>query len=64
MLNSLFVTTKPSTISALLMSEETFSRRLSQLINQIKNHPNAEEILRLAQEQLADDTLVLPAEVS
>lgn len=43
------------------MSEETFNRRLSQLIKEVTQHPNAEEILRLAEEQLADDTLVLHA---
>lgn len=41
------------------MTERTFSRRLQQLIEQVNNHPNREEILRLAQEQLIDDTLVL-----
>lgn len=46
------------------MSEQTFSRRLSQLIQQVKNHPNREEILRLAQEQLIDDTFVLPAQAA
>jgi hypothetical protein len=41
------------------MTERTFSRRLQQLIQQVKTHPNREEILRLAQEQLLDDTFVL-----
>lgn len=38
------------------MSEQTFSRRLQQLISQLENHPHREEILKLASEQLADDS--------
>lgn len=41
------------------MSDYTFSRRLQQLIKQLESHPDREEILRLAQEQLVDDTVVL-----
>lgn len=41
------------------MTEYTYSRRLYQLIQDLKDHPNREEIMRLAQEQLIDDTLVL-----
>ena len=41
------------------MSEETFTRRLDELIQQLTTHPNREEILRLAHEQLVDDTFVL-----
>jgi hypothetical protein len=37
------------------MSEVTFSRRLQQLIAQVENHPNRDEIIQLALEQLADD---------
>ncbi len=37
------------------MTTETYSRRLAQLIQQVKNHPNRDEILRLAQEQLIDE---------
>ena len=37
------------------MTNTTFSRRLAQLIQQVENHPNRDEIIRLAQEQLIDD---------
>lgn len=37
------------------MSNTTFSRRLQQLIKQVENHPNRDEIIKLAQEQLIDD---------
>lgn len=37
------------------MSEVTYSRRLSQLIEQLRNHPNREEIIALAQSQIIDD---------
>ena len=37
------------------MSDYTFSRRLAQLIKQVENHPNRDEIIKLAQEQLIDD---------
>lgn len=40
------------------MTDYTFSRRLRQLIEQLESHPNREEILRLATEQLVEDTLV------
>jgi hypothetical protein len=38
------------------MTDVTFSRRLQQLIKQVKNHPNRDEIIKLAQEQLIDDS--------
>lgn len=38
------------------MSDVTYSRRLSELIEQVENHPLKDEILRLALEQQADDT--------
>jgi len=38
------------------MTNATFSRRLQQLIKQLENHPNRDEILKLAYEQLQDDT--------
>jgi len=41
------------------MTEETFNRRLDQLINDVMQHPHKNELLKLAQEQLADDTVVL-----
>jgi len=37
------------------MTNTTYSRRLSQLIKQVKDHPNRDEILKLAQEQLVDE---------
>ncbi len=42
------------------MTSKTFERRLQQLIEEIMQHPHKDELLRLAEEQLADDTLVLP----
>jgi hypothetical protein len=41
------------------MSDYTFSRRLQQLIKQVENHPNRDEIIKLAQEQLIDDTFTI-----
>lgn len=41
------------------MSETTYVRRLTQLIDEIMQHPHKEELLKLSQEQLEDDTLVL-----
>lgn len=40
-------------------TEVTYSRRLAELIAQLATHPYREEILKLAQEQVNDDTLVL-----
>jgi hypothetical protein len=37
------------------MTNNTFSRRLQQLIQQVENHPHRDEIIKLAQEQLIDD---------
>lgn len=42
------------------MSEQTFSRRLQQLISQLENHPHREEIIKLASEQLIDDSTFVP----
>lgn len=41
------------------MTEKTFNRRLAQLQEEIMQHPHRDELLKLAQEQLVDDTLVL-----
>lgn len=41
------------------MTEQTFNRRLEQLIKEVMQHPHSEEILKLASDQLADDTVVL-----
>ena len=38
------------------MTEATFNTRLQQLIAAVENHPQKDEILALALEQLADDT--------
>jgi hypothetical protein len=37
------------------MSSKAWSRRLSQLIDQVEGHPHKAEIIRLAEAQLADD---------
>jgi len=37
------------------MTDKTWTKRLSRLIDQIENHPHKEEILKLAQQQLIDD---------
>lgn len=39
----------------ILMTKTTYERRLAQLIEQVRNHPHREEVLRLAMEQLRDD---------
>jgi hypothetical protein len=41
------------------MTDYTFNTRLNQLIQQVKNHPYQEEVLKLAQEQLIEDTDVV-----
>ena len=38
------------------MTEATFNTRLQQLIIAVENHPQKDEILALALDQLADDT--------
>ena len=38
------------------MNEQTFTRKLEQLVTLINIHPNRKEILRLMTEQVADDT--------
>ena len=43
------------------MTDTTFNRRLEQLKEQLMHHPHREEILKLAHDQLEDDTFVLPA---
>ena len=44
------------------MTKKTFNRRLAQLIEQVKNHPNRAEIIALASAQMADDTWVIHKE--
>ena len=42
------------------MTEVTYVRRLTQLVEEVMQHPHKDELLKLAAEQLEDDTLVLP----
>ena len=37
------------------VSEQTYQRRLNQLIKQVSNHTNKSELLTLMEEQLRDD---------
>lgn len=37
------------------MTSKTFERRLSQLIEEVMQHPHKEEILKIATEQMLDD---------
>lgn len=41
------------------MTEQTFNRRLDQLVREVMQHPYKDELLKLTQEQLIDDTVVL-----
>ena len=45
------------------MKEHTFSRRFDQLVTLVNIHPNRDELLRIMQEQVTDDT-ELVAELS
>ena len=45
------------------MNEQTFNRRFNQLVTLINIHPNRDELLRIMQEQVTDDT-ELVAELS
>ena len=38
------------------MKEQTFKRRFNQLVTLINIHPNRDELLRIMQEQVTDDT--------
>ena len=38
------------------MNEQTFNRRLNQLVTLINIHPNRDELLRIMAEQVAEDT--------
>lgn len=46
------------------MTEQTFNRRLDQLIREVMQHPHRDELLELAQKQLEDDTVVLTSDPS
>ena len=41
------------------MKEQTFKRRFNQLVTLINIHPNRDELLRIMQEQVTDDTEVV-----
>ena len=41
------------------MKEQTFNRRFNQLVTLINIHPNREELLRIMQEQVTDDTEII-----
>ena len=43
------------------MTEQTFNRRLNQLIAEVESHNYRDEIIKLAQEQLIDDTFTIIA---
>ena len=44
------------------VTDHTFQRRLQQLTDEIMQHPHSQEVLRLVEEQIADDTFVLVAD--
>jgi len=39
------------------MTEQTFNRRLNQLIAEVENHNHRDELLKLVEKQLLDDTM-------
>ena len=41
------------------MNEQTFNRRLHQLVTLVNIHPNRDELLRLMNEQVTDDTEII-----
>ena len=45
------------------MKEQTFKRRFNQLVTLVNIHPNRDELLRLMDEQVTDDTNLI-AELS
>ena len=45
------------------MKEQTFKRRFNQLVTLVNIHPNRDELLRLMNEQVTDDTNLI-AELS
>ena len=51
--------TNKSTSLHLQMTEQTYNRRLNQLIIEVENHTQRDELLKLMQEQLIDDTYVV-----
>ena len=45
------------------MNTRTFQKRLQTLSSEIHRHPNADELLNIMSQQLADDTSVIESEV-
>jgi len=41
------------------MKEQTFNRRLNQLVTLVNIHPQKDELLRLMTEQVTDDTNIV-----
>lgn len=41
------------------MKEQTFNRRFNQLVTLINVHPNRDELLRIMEEQVTDDTEII-----
>ena len=41
------------------MNEQTFSRRLYQLVVDVHNHSQCDELLQIMQEQVSDDTNIV-----
>ena len=41
------------------MNEQTFDRRFNQLVTLVNIHPNRDELLRIMQEQVTDDTEII-----
>ena len=57
MITTLFITFL-LLLNLIPMTKATYERRLAQLIEQVRNHPHREEVLRLAMEQLRDDDCI------
>jgi hypothetical protein len=50
--------TKPSiTLPLLIMSEATFNFLVDTLVEEVRMHPYRDELIRLIEEQLADDNM-------
>ena len=41
------------------MRKATQDRRLAELVRDINNHPNKEELIKLMDEQVKDDTIII-----
>ncbi len=41
------------------MNEQTFNRRLHQLVTLVHSHPKRDELLRIMADQVADDTEII-----